>query len=1661
MVQVNRSSGAAFSEPSKQIQSLQNAAPPNSLSTSPTVSLFAEETVQTAPPSGLASARLDFVEHNPQVVLSHFEDCLDTTFATQNIPSVVQERLKANVHELKTALSSGTQTQQQDALNLLMFELRQTGLLKGPVRLGLENIQTQVLKTRAHDTHQSIEPIHLGSRLIGYSGSDTLRNEGNAFVRTLRQQEKMPENTTRQTLLLMSLRDEMLRRQFELAQGNPKGPMVAPDIEEELPLIENTVHMLDQALASTRDLPPNMLADLQDTVRRISEAKPGEALHELSNSLGGIKAPTGINTPSLGHKSITAPKPGQVERPTLPPELNRIAAELAQNAGKPMPNMHEHFGSFIQNYAQVMNVVEQSIPPLYFPLTLPIPLMYNDGNTAFIMPPGTQLSQDHTTGQYTAHMPGFLVLTDGTTVASQNINLNLGPDLDGIQAGQVDIFDGDTHTQLHGVTAAISRSQQTALIEADQISINDADGSFLLTNARISQTPERFEASMDSLDMPEGSMGQTSIAQYNDGDTAYLDAQTHNLNWIGEGQSITADQLTLNMAQGPNGQQILMNGTNVQIQDGNSLISATSGQLQIQNNADGSGLIDLQGEGLSWQDGNQYITSPGQTHLALTRHSEGYIESLNIEASELNYLDGERFGQVSDGQMTAHFDSTGALQSANISADSVQWRDGEQLINATQGQLDLNYDEDGNLDLSGQVAQLDYRSGNDFAQILGGNVSLQTQENQISGLTASADRVFWKDDTQQLLAHDANLNLNTHNNGQIAHAELLTGQVNYQNNTDLLSINGSQATLDFNENGLLQAGNLALGDIDYTGEIGHLQTSGQTQINGTFHDNGQLASLNVESEDFTFSNNDLSASAQNTQIQITANAGGQLESLAAQTGNLNVQGEWGNLQAEGQSTLNMTYANDQLATVNATSEHLNFTNEKGALSLDGASLDMNFVDGNLQNATGHTDSGSFNGDFGQINLAQGDIDLTFTDQQLQGIQASAENFSLNNDQGLVDLTGSQLNAEFGEDGQLNQLNFSGSTAHFNDHKDLDFDLQNFNLNVDQHDDGSQNLNFTGQSLNLDTQSQQVHLDSIDQFNLQTNPDGSLSQANLHLGGNNTYTSENLNGSVQNLQGHYNQEGNIFSLNFDELKAQTTDIQIQATGGAFYHDDNLISLHLDSANIKQQLEQELNVSIERLDLIIDKTSGGQINSADLLVGSAEAQVAGMNAFVRTQNGDQVRLHIGLSEDGSYLQEAFLQIPEGGEIQIQKDDMDLRLGGGQKLSFEQDGQGYYTFKGEGLDLTATTADAKVSVQGGTAQVSLDSKNGNLIIDDITGVSISAEVAGQNINIDIAEMDGFLLKTTGISGLAQGAAIHFVPTGEDSKMTFVIRSEYNGLPISVSVDNAHELKALASIQTNHAHVYFGDPSGQGEVAIKAGPLEMSGSAIEYVVQYNQFDPMRMMTTLSRALSSDGYEIMKGVSLEMDGVLRMQTPFKSGPHAGLTLLFPRPNMSTSGAEQFYQPGQAHSEAGDGAIGAITELGWKHTNNSGTQYTGALHAGLVSGSYLGIHQLQGQTKIGGIPLPSNIEIPTTAIAGLTFRRHGDAGEVAKGRESRTDVMLGGYINPAGLADTPLIDEPNAYGVYAGAEWRNNRMSFGFSTTVDLSQDKPAVGGMLRMGISF
>lgn len=1922
------------------------------------------------------------------------------------IPARLQQSLQADLSQLREALAAPDQGQQ--TLNLLASlagKLAQADLLQPQVKAGLNRLIAGTLIQQGAALGLNLQVQTRGTALSGLKvntpGPLSTRQqdwlgEAQSLIRSVETSRLTSGKITSENLLLLSLRDELLRRSLEMqmpkqADFFPSGEIV----EKDLGVIRQLTDAVDAALSGTRHLPPNLLGDLQSLTQTISTAPNGgiaraveqlrqqtaaDPLNRLSQQLADQARLPQPNLPALDENlrqlnqqlaAATGPAADALRQATsqlsqqlqqasdsqgaqlqqllqdagrqlaqlaaqgqqvrVPGQMNQIVDLITRGIGSGPPDLGSGMARLIDAYAQGMNGVESQLPPLLFPITLPIPLAYSDHGNTFVLPAGSRLSQDRHSKAYTIQTPGLYLQTGETTVQSGLASIQLGKDLDRLQMATLGIRDGDNRTQLNGVDAQISRPGHTALIRADQIQVDNTSGQISMSNARLLSQPGRFELGADQFlyqqDDTRLQAAGLSLTQTQGDGVSALTGQADRLQLDTGSTLLTAERLTTRMHADDSGSLMRFAGENVDVVAGPNQIHAGSGSFGIFNGADGSSRIELATQDARWQNGAQSATANGDTHVRLLKDAQGRVQQFNLHGDDIQYADGNQALQVVGGDLSVNYGPTGLVQNLQAQANQAHWRSGDQTLDASGGTLGLNYDEQGQLSgLSGDLQRLDYAragqrlgvenghldaaygpngnlsqiqaqagklsyTGTDGTAIqardsqLGlttyangklqdltaasGSVDLQSQGNRLhlgdvaggvhynengtlSQIDAGSGRLDWQNaagdrlqatnlqglvryneqgqlqqisasggdshysgafgqiDTQgqtrldvlygangqlqqaaaqtdklsyvgsqgQLDLSQGSLQLDYDAQGQLSRAASSLGELNFtgsqgdkvqvlqgaaelsyrpdgslsqakagagaihwtnaagdrvdatelglqldysQNQLlqsasaqvaqaqftghsgdsarlqdvaaqlkfnqdgslsqataqagrldwanaagDALKVQGLKLQLDYTSAGQLGQASASAGDIDYSGALGQLSTRGQTRLDAVYGPDGQLSSLNASSEHLSLVSQQLQASATGANLSLSTHANGQISQITGAAENLTARGSWGDLTTQGQTRLSLNYTDaGALSGVQAHSDQLDYRQAGQALQLTDANLELAYdAKGQLSSGLASIGTGSYSGDFGSVDLAQGgQVQLNYgANGQLNQITAGAESLRYAGDKGQLGLIGAQLEARYGSDGLLEKFAFRGDRVDFSGKTDagkpVDFGLSDFQAGLQLNADGSQALDFSGKDLKLALDQQQVSIPSIQTLQLRTGSDGSLSGLDLHLDGNNTYAAPNLTAGLDNLEAHYTQQGNTLSASFDKLSvdAVKAGVQAEAVGGKLFNDDRQMTVHVDSASIIKTLESELKVKVENVDLIVEKTATGGVAAADLKLGSADALVSGMNLMVRTQKGDQVRMHLGLSEDGTYLKEAFLQIPSGGEIQLSKDDLNVRLGGGTKLGFSQDGQGLYTFRGEGLQIDAQTKDATVKVDGGTAQVSLDSQNGELIIDEIKGLNVNVALKDTQIQLNVKDMEGFLVKATGISGLAQGAAVHLVPTGDGSTLTAELRTDYHGIPIRVQLDNVHELEALGTIQPNRAHVYFGDPSGRGQVSIKAGPLEMKGSAIEFLAEYHTYNSQRMVSALSRALSSDGVEIFKGVQVEADGVLRAQTPWKNGVHAGLTLLFPRPVNFQAETGFDTSPFGVRQQQGlnDGAFGAIVELGGKGTTHAGTTWTGAVHAGLVPGSYLSLDQTQGSSSIAGVPLPKHVALPTTGIAGVTVRAHGET--------TRVDAMAGVYVNPGAFGPKDIVAESSKYGAYAGVNLRKNNYSLGFSSTMDLSKPgKPDVGGMVTFGISF
>lgn len=1579
---------------------------------------------------------------------------------------------------------------------------------------------------------------------------------------------------------------------------------------------------------------PGLQAQMQKLSDQSLHSANGQSISKLTQDITQ-QLQKGSNTQGAQFKKQLAQLSDQLrqaanqgQQAQAPSELASLSQQMKDYLRDGPPDLAGGMADFITSYSKTMTGLQKSLPPLWFPITMPTPLTYGSGDTKIIIPAGSQISQNHSTGDYTLNSPGFLMQNGSTLVQTNNATIQLGKNVDRLNIASLNVSDGSTNTDLIGFTAQIDKANKSSLMRADSVTVNMTDGKVQLTNAQLIQNPNLFRLSSDSFLYQKGgdsaSLGQFQLEQkILPNGTVLTQGSGNNLSSNMGGNVITADNLSFSMFQGEKGNvadSLMLSGTNVNVQTGDSLIKAASGTVNLISNRDGSSILTVNTQDASWQQGNQSIQTLGATNMTLQQDASGKIQSFEVSADDVKYLDPKNTLQVQGGALTVNYGENGLVKDLSAKATELNLTSPDGQLNAHDAALNLTYASNGSIqNISGQVGQLDYNGSQGNLQVLNGKLDATYGANgKLNSLKASSDKVNWVSQNGDTVnAQNAALNLNYHPNGNLAQASTTIGslnasvggqtigvvngagainynpngtlanvsaqaqEVNWQNpagdvlkvndfngqmtyghngqlqkvtaqvgqadytgsfgslaatNTtlnlnygangnlkdasttigslnavtqngdkvditngaaqllynengnisqatasvgtlnwsnaagDKLNVNGANMTLKYNDKGILQQANASAGNLSYVGSAGTLNTTGQTSVNALYDETGKLSSLAAHSDDINFTNQDIQVHAVDTNLNVNTWPDGKLKDISADTQNLEASGAWGKFVADGKTTLNLNYnADGLLSKVSGGAEHLNFQQGTSTLDLTGAKLEMNYDDkGQLQNAIASIQKGSYQSDFGLVTLTEGaGVQLNYGENgNLSNIQANVDKLNYTGDKGVLDLAGGKLNAIYGTDGNLQNLNFKGDSVNFNgttgNSKALEIALKNFEVNLAQGTDGSQTLTFNGKDANLNIDGNKVNLENIENLELATNADGTINHMNLNLAGTSSFTDnkDNLTVALKNAKASYTQEGNQLTASFEQLIANIKDkgITAQVNGAILTHNDKQMTVHVDSAEALQSLGEQWNVKIENLDLVVDKTDKGGVKGIDLQVGKVDGTIKGWHAMVTTQNGDRVRLNVQMSEDGTMLKEAFLQIPKGGEIKLENKDTSVILGESQLFSFKQE-NGVYTLGAEGLNIDAKMKDTKVKVDGGDAQVRLDTNTGEIIIDKFNGSKITVDTGKQKIDIDVKKLEGFVVEAAGITGDMQGMMVRLKPTSDGSSMTLEARTEYNGIPLSVKFDNVHELMAYGTLQTNQAHVYMGDPSGRGEVKIEAGPLAMQGSAIEFVAQYHQYDSGRMNSALSRALSNDGFHISKGVSIEADGVVRMKTTNR-GPNAELTLLFPRPLMGMQGNGQYgidklSNPYSVNSGIQDGAMGGILQLGWKQVGKkTGNEYTGGVHVGLVPGSYLSLDQTKGYTTVAGVPLSNHIAIPTTAIAGVNFRRDS--------KHSKFDTMTGVYVNPAAFANKDgLIQESTKYGAYTGFSYRTNDYSFGANITADMTNGKVEPGVGVQGGYRF
>lgn len=1486
---------------------------------------------------GNSDNKIDFVENDAtfkdnkistKEALKQFDNQVQNILTKQNISpenaKVINEKISDLTSFLNTNKLDNNEkiNQLKGKLNNSLVALKISGVDTTTLNNHITQLMFSVTEQVSKDSKLNLNLVNKQDHILGIeNNSKNLTNSQKQTISALKDVTLSTESIkvqssgqiNKSTLILMSIRDELLRQSFERLNlsENEKEPNI---VEKDLNIISNMVSSVDKMMAGTKTLPPNMLEGLSNLTKTISSAPLGDidkALQDFSNSL----ANTNSKVASIGQLSNLPNSPDTTGLKDLNKQLLSLTQYTPTGVGS-------NVQSVIGAYSNAMNTVESMLPPvLPFPVTMNVPLGYNDGaGNIFALSVGSQVSQNGTGFQINS--PSLLLQSGGTQVLAGQTSIQLGNQLDYLSMGSLSINSNNTKTNLTNATMQINRVDGSSVIKADSAIVNTTNGKIELTNAGFYQNSDgSLKLSADSFWSQNGAdhtgMKNFQINQSETTQKANFNISATSIDFKKTDMVLSANKISFDLEKDniTGSSQALLSGENIKFLSGGNDISATNAQFKLLQNADGSALTEItaQNPNIILNNGSN-LNVKGNTKLSILQGTNGELKNISTKADEVNFQDKLNTAKVIDGNLNINYDSNGNLSDFSATATSVDLKNKDYQINAQNTNVLLNYQNDKLSSITGSADKLDYTSKQGSLNLTNGLVNSQFNPNgSISNITANVD------------------------------------SLNYKNQQGMTNISKGELKAQFNENGTISSLSGKIDTLSYKNQQGNMNLS-QGNITTQFNSDGTLASIKGGADKLSyFSNKGDKLDLKGAGVEIINGKNG-LEKATATVGQLNYLSKSGDaLNLENGKASISRDPQGFISNINAGADKLTYSSKNGDnLIAQGTEININGNKNGLSEASikiGQLDYNNLKGD--SFNVVNGSASLTKDSNGfLSQIAGSADKISATNKSG-------------------DAINILGANA-----------------DITRNDAGTYDINASLDKLNVDMKSQDL------------------------------------------------------TIGVDKLKVGLTDTNFK--------------VHVDSVEIIKKLESDMKVKIENLDFIIDKTKEGALKGADLQFQNLDASIKGMEIMVKTQNGDRIRLNMSMSEDGKMLKEAFLQIPKGGEVKIAKDDMNVTIGE-QLVKFTQK-DGVYTLRDDGLNIAAQFKDGKVQVQGGSAQLSIDTNSGNLLIDEIKGTKINAEFGKNKIDIDIKEVSNFMLKTSGLSGDVQGLTLELVPTKDSSKISMSLKADIGGTPVRVELTDVHHLKASADIGINRAHVFFGDASGRGNVLLSAGPVKMEGSSIEFLAKYNTYNPERMMSSVSRYMSNEGIQI-GALTLETDGVIRLEKQ-SSGLHLGASLLMPK------GLDNYdFASGQNRSER-ESTWGAILSVGGQGRSDDGTKYTGALYGGLVPGSYFSVKQLQGTTSVYNAQLPKNIELPTTIMAGAMFR--------SENEKSRVSATIGGYVNPVGLVPTdsaiPLRDN-TMYGAFAGVSYKKGDLQFNLDALADVNKNadsgKTQISPMVRAGLSM
>lgn len=1534
-----------------------------------------------------------------------------------------------------------------------------------------------------------------------------------------------------QTLILMDLRDALMRRSIERVRAFPDGSPRPPAIQQEMDLTSGALATVNAMLATGAPITPDILGQLSTlSVNLGGAAAPSTPRAPEANAGAASRRP---NTSFHAGNFAARARALSLSAPGAPsgvaPPLEGLQRAVLQALAALPTNVADSSSAFIASYSQAMSGVEDSLPPLPpFSFTLPRPLRLGD----LTIPAGSTIGRGPQ-GGFVISTPALMLTAGGNTIVAGQSTVHLGNSLDGFTFEEISVNEDARFSQ---ATMGISRSEQRGFIRAQSAQFDLSSGEVHLQQAEIEIAPgsTHIAAARFLLESPQQtvSMEDFRFAQTSTGDTALSGS---NLEYADAGNTLRAGELTLHTsAEHGNitAREVSYAGDHVDF-------NATQATLAITTSADGSSRMQIHGQDLAVTAGDANVSTTGDSQLQLHYGPGGVLQQVSSSAEDVRFthatgsaieaqgaaLDlvlnpqGELAGvqaqaeqlrwsapgrelDVTSGNLSLAYED-GLLASATARASELRFADGHSNASVTNGALDLSFGAAGHLQAASFSASAARFEGVDSVlQVAEGDASLAfTESGGLHSANAAAGRVELLRGEEQLSTTDSHFSATFHEaTGHLASAQVETGALIATGAAGNLRIGaGANVTAAFSQAGTLERLHSEAGQVELTTTAGdrltlergamdaHFGAEGQlasvsthlaglqldgsngdtlhlhsATANATFTSHGALQHLQASTGDVSWASSEQQLTASGIDLDLQLAPSGQLQEVTLAAGDLRYTGAHGVLTSNGESTLSATLDTaGNLDTLQATAEDLSFASHDNTLALAHSSLALSFHNGHLATAQANIGSGELTGAFGRLTLSEGStFNATFNQDHLASLEAGVSSLTYAGEQGDVALQDGHARGTFGEDGQLERLDFTAHHLDFSGNaqagQGASVSFHQVEAALEANSDGGHTLSLAGQQGALEVDGHTVGIEQVRELRVITGAGGAISQIEADFPGAIEAQSQdgNLNLRVLNLQGQADLQAHTATLTFGEadLAVQSQGLTATFRNGELDATSTQTRLFIGEGELLRELEGELPfaATVEGLELIMRPGEDGQLREVAASVEALTAQAQGMNILVRNQEGQHFRLEAAFREDGTALRRVFLQIPEGGEVEVARDDLQVTLGP-QSIELTRGYDGTLRLHGLNNDLTAVWGDVSVRMDSQEIDVALDPQRG-LVFNRIAGTRIDVSAAGQQVTINLNAIDNLMLRATGISGLAQGARLELVPTGPNSRLTANLRTTYNGIPIEASFDNLSALTVEGSVRTNEAHVLVADPGEQGNIRLRAGPLQLEGSAIELYARYREYNPTRMLSAVGRFMSTDGVPLAGGLSVEADGVVRLGTG-GGGLFAEMAVLLPR----GQGAAPSYLLSAADYLGEDrGGGGAVLSLGGAGTTAAGRRYVGSLFVGALPGSYLEIDRVRGSASLYGVPLPRRLTLPTSLAAGLNFRNHG--------LDSRWDATLGVFANPAGFVPEearPFVHEDAKGGAFGGVSWRTGRTTLGLDALVDVDREGHASLGGVQVRVGF